>query len=82
MRLFQKVEGVASTPNSHDIKTLSECVMLLRQVKNKLTQKARHVKDDLVVGYLGETAALIENRAIRFEQSIEKMKKEQSNEPS
>gem|GEM_PF-3866036 len=66
--------------NPHDIKTLSECVMLLRQVKNKLTKKAKHVKDDRVVGYIGEIAALIENRAIRFEQSIEEMKKEQSHE--
>jgi len=61
----------------HDIKTLSECVILLRQVKNKLLKRAKHVKDDRVVGLLGEVFALIENRATRFEQSIEKMKKKQ-----
>jgi len=66
----------------HDLKTLAECVMLLRQVKNKLTKKAKHVTDNRVVGHLGEIATLIENRAIRFEQSIEEMKKEQYNEQS
>jgi len=66
--------------NTHDIKTLGECVILLRQVKNKLTKRAKHIKDDRVIGSLGEIAALIENRAIRFEQSIEEMKKEKFHE--
>jgi len=65
---------------NYDTKTLSECVILLRQVKNKLIKRVKHIKDDKVVGYLGEVVALIENRTIRFEQAIEEMKKEQTNE--
>jgi len=58
----------------HDLKTLSECAVILRQTKNKLAKKARHCKDVEIIGEIGAAVAVIENHACKLENHLKTMK--------
>jgi len=67
---------------THDIKTLGECAVLLRQTKNKLQKKARHIKYDPIAEYLGAAIAVLENHARHLEnryQIIRKLSNDSNN---
>jgi len=59
----------------HDLKTLSECAVILRQTKNKIAKKARYCKDVGIIGEIGAAVAVIENHACKLENHYSVMKR-------
>jgi len=64
----------------HDLKTLSECIAIMRETKSKIYKKARHIRDKNARDIVEVSAFLFTDRANSIENLLEKWRK--SNEPA